>query len=287
MKPLPRFDYHAPASLAEALSLLATLDEAKPIAGGTDLMPLLREAACSPSNLVDLNRVAELNYIQEDAGYICIGATATHAQVAASPIAAKAPALVDAVSWIGSPQVRNRATVAGNLCNASPAADSAPPLLVHEAEVTIRSLSETRTIPLDELFAGPKLNSLKPDELVTEIRFRAPPGGSGSSFKRIGRRKAFTLSVVSAAAYVETSGNKVREARLAFGSVAETPIRTPEAEEILRGKALTAKLLDRAAEAVKAEVAPITDIRGTAEYRRDMCGVLMRRTLAEAAERAR
>jgi len=287
MKPLPKFQYHAPTSLAEALHLLATLNEAKPFTGGTDLVPLLREAACRPSNLVDLNRVTELNYIREDSGYICIGATATHAQVAASPIAAKAPALVDAVSWIGSPQVRNRATIAGNLCNASPAADSAPPLLVHEAEVTIRSLKETKIIPLNELFAGPKLNCLEPEELVTEIRFRAPPGGSGSSFKRIGRRKAFTLSVVSAAAYVEMKGDKIKTARLAFGSVAETPIRTPEAEEMLRGKALTAKLLDRAAESVKAAVAPITDIRGTAEYRRDMCGVLMRRTLAEAAERAR
>ena len=287
MKPLPRFNYHAPTSLAEALSLLVTLDEAKPFAGGTDLVPLLRDAACRPNNLVDLNRVAELSYIREDSGYICIGATATHAQVAASPIAAKAPALVDAVSWIGSPQVRNRATVAGNLCNASPAADSAPPLLVHEAEVTVRSLEDTKIMPLDELFAGPKLNCLEPDELVTEIKFRAPPQGSGSSFKRIGRRKAFTLSVVSAAAYVEMKGGKVKTARLAFGSVAETPIRTPEAEEMLRGKALTAKLLDRAAESVKAAVAPITDIRGTAEYRRDMCGVLMRRTLAEAAERAR
>ncbi len=287
MKPLPRFNYHAPTSLAEALSLLATLDEAKPFAGGTDLVPLLRDAACRPNNLVDLNRVAELSYIREDSGFICIGATATHAQVAASPITAKAPALVDAVSWIGSPQVRNRATIAGNLCNASPAADSAPPLLVHEAEVTIRSLSETKTIPLDELFTGPKLNCLEPDELVTEIRFRAPPRGSASSFKRIGRRKAFTLSVVSAATYVEMKGGKVKTARLAFGSVAETPIRTPEAEEMLQGKALTSKLLDSAAESVKASVAPITDIRGTAEYRRDMCGVLMRRTLAEAAERAR
>jgi CO/xanthine dehydrogenase FAD-binding subunit len=287
MKPLPRFQYHAPTSLAEALRLLATLDEAKPFTGGTDLVPLLREAACRPSNLVDLNRVTELNYIRENSGFICIGATATHSQVAASPIAAKAPALLHAVSRIGSPQVRNRATIAGNLCNASPAADSAPPLLVHEAEVTIRSLEETRIIPLAKLFAGPKLNSLEPDELVTEIRLRTPPKGSGSSFKRIGRRKAFTLSVVSAAAYVEMNGGKVGEARLAFGSVAETPVRAPDVEEMLRGKALTAKLMDRAAESVKAAVSPITDIRGTAEYRRDMCGVLMKRALAEAAERAR
>ena len=287
MKPLPKFKYHAPSTVEEAFYLLATLDEAEPVAGGTDLVPLMRDAACSPSNLVDLNNVAELNYVREDSGYICIGATATHAQVASSPIAAKAPALVDAVSGIGSPQVRNRATIAGNLCNASPAADSAPPLLVHEAEVAIRSLKGTRIIPLEELFAGPKLNTLEPDELVTEVRLPAPPEGAGSSFKRIGRRKAFTLSVVSAAAYVELSGGKISDARLAFGSVAETPVRTRAVEELLRGKALTRSLLDKAAESVKAEVSPITDIRGTAEYRRDMCGVLLRRALAEAAERAR
>jgi carbon-monoxide dehydrogenase medium subunit len=287
MRPLPRFQYHAPATVEEALGLLATLDQAKPFAGGTDLVPLMREAAFRPSHLVDLNRITELNYIREDSGFICIGATATHTQVAASPIAAKAPALVDAVSHIGSPQVRNRATITGNLCNASPAADSAPPLLVHEAEVTIRSLDDTRIIPLGDLFAGPKLNSLEPDEIVTEIRFPVPPVGSGSSFKRIGRRKAFTLSVVSSAAYVEMGGGEVEEARLAFGSVAETPVSTPDVEAMLRGKPLTDELLEEAAEAVKSSVAPITDVRGTAEYRRDMCGVLLKRTLTEAAERAR
>jgi len=287
MKPLPRFQYHAPTTVEEALFLLSTLDQAKLFAGGTDMVPLLREAACRPSHLVDLNNVSELNYIREDSGYICIGATATHTQVAASPLAAEAPALVDSISQIGSPQVRNRATITGNLCNASPAADSAPPLLVHEAEVTIRSLEDTRIIPLDDLFAGPKLNSLEPDELVTEIRFHVPPDGSASSFKRIGRRKAFTLSVVSAAAYVEMDGGEAKEARLAFGSVAETPLRTPDVEAMLQGKTLTEKLLEEAAEAVKSSVAPITDVRGTAEYRRDMCGVLLKRALNEAAERAR
>jgi len=287
MKPIPKLQYHAPTTVDEALELLADLDQAKLVAGGTDLVPLLREAACRPSHLVDLNRVPELNYIREESGLICIGATATHTQVAASPIAAKAPALVDAVSRIGSPQVRNRATITGNLCNASPAADSAPPLLVHEAELTIRSLGDTRIIPLDELFEGPKLNCLEPDEIVTEIRLPVPPGGSASSFKRIGRRKAFTLSVVSAAAYVEMDGAEIKEARLAFGSVAETPVRAPDVEALLRGEHLTDRLLEEAAEAVKSSVAPITDVRGTAEYRRDMCGVLLKRALAEAEERVR
>jgi CO/xanthine dehydrogenase FAD-binding subunit len=285
MRPLPRFQYHAPRTLAEAVKLMDTLDNAKPVIGGTDLVPLLREAACRPSHLVDLNNVAELNYLREEDGFICIGATATHGQVAASELMRKAPAVVDAVSRIGSPQIRNRGSMTGNLCNASPAADSAPPLLVYDAEVKIVSSDDTVIIPLPELFAGPKINSLEPNELVTEIRFPVPPELSSSSFKRIARRKAFTLSIVSAAAYVEMDGAVCSEARVAFGSVAETPIRVPEVEELLAGKEMDSQTISVAAEAAKQSVAPITDVRGTAEYRRDMCGVLLKRALHTAVGR--
>jgi len=285
MRPLPKFQYHAPKTLAEAVELMNTLDNAKPVIGGTDLVPLLREAACRPSHLVDLNNVAELNYVREEDGFICIGATTTHSQVAASELMRKAPAVVDAVSRIGSPQIRNRGSVAGNLCNASPAADSAPPLLVYDAEVEIVSGDETAIIPLPELFAGPKINSLEPNELVTEIRFPVPPESSSSSFKRIARRKAFTLSMVSAAAYVEMEGGVCTEARVAFGSVAETPIRAPGVEELLAGKELDSQTISDAEEAAKQGVAPITDVRGTAEYRKAMCGVLLRRALNTAVGR--
>ena len=285
MRPLPKFQYHAPKTLAEAVELMDTLDNAKPVIGGTDLVPLLREAACRPSHLVDLNNVAELNYVREEDGFICIGATTTHSQVAASELMRKAPAVVDAVSRIGSPQIRNRGSVAGNLCNASPAADSAPPLLVYDAEVEIVSGDETAIIPLPELFAGPKINSLEPNELVTEIRFPVPPESSSSSFKRMARRKAFTLSMVSAAAYVEMEGGVCTEARVAFGSVAETPIRAPGVEELLAGKELDSQTISDAEEAAKQGVAPITDVRGTAEYRKAMCGVLLRRALNTAVGR--
>jgi carbon-monoxide dehydrogenase medium subunit len=285
MRPLPRFQYHAPRTLAEAVKLMETLDNAKPVIGGTDLVPLLREAACRPSHLVDLNNVAELNYLREEDGFICIGATATHGQVSASELMRRALAVVEAVSRIGSPQIRNRGTLAGNLCNASPAADSAPPLLVYDAEVKIVSSDDTAIVPLPELFAGPKINCLEPNELVTEIRFPVPPESSSSSFKRIARRKAFTLSVVSAAAYVEMDGAVCSEARVAFGSVAETPIRAPEVEEILAGKEMDSQTISVAAEAAKRSVAPITDVRGTAEYRRDMCGVLLKRALHTAVGR--
>jgi len=287
MKPIPIFDYHAPVTLAGALELLNDLDQAKPIIGGTDLMVSMRQAVCNPSHIVDLNRIPELNYIMEEEGFIKIGATATHSQVAANPLTASIPALHDAVSRIGSPQIRNRGTITGNIVNASPAADTACSLIVHDAEVEVRSVDATNIIPIEELFVGPKINCLEPNELLTEIRIPKPPKNSSSAYKRIGRRKAFTLSVVSAAAYIQVEEDVCVEAGLAYGSVAMIPIRVPEAEEMLKGRELTEENIKEASEAVREYVKPITDVRGTEEYRRDMCPVLTRRALHTAMERMR
>ena len=287
MRPIPKFQYHSPESLDEALSLLAELDNASPVIGGTDLMVAMRNGVSVPDHVVDLNEIPELNYVKEEDGIIMIGATATHAQVANSPIAAKIPSLIDAVSRIGSPQIRNRGTITGNICNASPAADSAPPLLVHGAEVEIQSPDGKRSIPIVDLFAGPKINSLEPGELLTEIRIPVPPEGSASSFKRIGRRKAFTLSVVSSAAYIQMEDETCTDAKVAFGSVAITPIRVPEAESLLSGSKLDDETVKAASDAVYEAVKPITDVRGTAEYRKDMCPVLMRRAIKQCLERMR
>ncbi|MCW4050438.1 MAG: xanthine dehydrogenase family protein subunit M [Candidatus Bathyarchaeota archaeon] len=287
MRPTPSFQYHAPKTLEGAIELMGTLENVKPIIGGTDLIPQMKEGVFSPDHVVDLNNVAELNYVREDNGLICIGATATHNQIAASDAVKKSQALLDAMTMIGSPQIRNRGTITGNLINASPAADSAPPLLVHDAEVVIRSIDEERIIPLTALFTGPKLNCLEQNELLTEIRFPTPPVNSASAFKRIGRRKAFTLSVVSAAAYVEMEGERCVDARVAFGSVAMTPIRASEVEDMLEDKTLTASIIAEACLAARNHVHPITDVRGTAEYRKDMCEVLLRRALEAALERVR
>ncbi len=287
MKPIPKFEYHAPATLAGALELIDELDNAKPIIGGTDLMVSMRGAVCSPSHIVDLNRISELNYIREEDGFIKIGATATHSQVASNSLTASIPALYDAVSRIGSPQIRNRGTITGNIVNASPAADTACPLIVHDAEIEIRSVDATNIIPIEELFEGPKINCLEPNELVTEIRIPKPPMNSSSAYKRIGRRKAFTLSVVSAAAYIQAEDNVCVDAGFAFGSVAMTPLRVPEAEEMLKGLELTEENIFEASEVVMEYVKPITDVRGTEEYRRDMCPVLMRRASQTCMERMR
>ncbi len=140
-------------------------------------------------------------------------------------------------------------------------------------------------MPLEELFAGPKINSLEPTELLTEIRVPVPNGGSASSYKRIGRRKAFTLSVVSSAAFITMDGETCTEAKVAFGSVAMTPLRVPEAEAVLKGSSLDEDTIKKASEIVYDTVKPITDVRGTAEYRKDMCPVLMKRAIAQSLER--
>ena len=285
MNPIPKLQYHAPVTIAGALELLDELEKAKPVIGGTDLLVSIRNAACTPSHIVDLNKIPELNYIREEDGYIKIGATTTHSQVAANPIIAKLPALYDAVSRIGSPQIRNRGTITGNIVNASPAADTACPLIVHDAEITIQSLGDTNIIPVEDLFEGPKINCLEPGELITEIRIPVPSKNSGSAYKRIGRRQAFTLSVVSAAAYLQVEDDICVDAGFAFGSVAMTPLRVPEVEELLKGKELSVENIKEASEAVRDYVKPITDVRGTAEYRKDMCPVLMRRAIQTCMER--
>ncbi|MCW4014017.1 MAG: FAD binding domain-containing protein, partial [Candidatus Bathyarchaeota archaeon] len=185
------------------------------------------------------------------------------------------------------PQIRNRGTITGNIVNASPAADTACPLIVHDAELVIKSVDDTNIIPVEDLFEGPKINCLELGELITEIRVPKPTENSCSAYKRIGRRQAFTLSVVSAAAYLQVEENVCVDAGFAFGSVAMTPLRVPELEEMLKGKKLTEENIKEASDAASEYVKPITDVRGTAEYRKDMCPVLMRRAINECIGRMR
>ncbi len=285
MRPLPRFQLHSPVTLRGALELLDELEDAKPLAGGTDLLVAMREGEQAPGHLVDLGWIPELSYVEEGEGYVRIGATATLAQIASSPAAAKLPALLDALRVMGSPQIRNRGTLAGNLVNASPAADTACPLLVHGGEVVAASVEGSRVIPLEEFFTGPKKCCLEANELVVEVRAPIPPEGSSSAYVRLGRRKGFTLSVVGAAVYLEVEDGVCVEASAAYGSVAPTPLKLEEVGEALEGGPLTPERVEAAAALSAQLVNPITDIRGTAEYRRDMCPVLTRRAVEKALGR--
>ncbi|MDH5792629.1 MAG: xanthine dehydrogenase family protein subunit M [Candidatus Bathyarchaeota archaeon] len=290
MKPIPSFSLHRPENLEEALKLLSELEGSKPIAGGTDLLLGLRAGDCKAKHLVDLGLVKELRYIREDEGMIRIGSTTALAQVVESRlINAKAPVLSKASSLLGSVQIRNLATMGGNLCNASPGADTAPPLLVLGAEVAVASREGLRSMPLSELFTGPNRTSLIPGELLTEICFPVPPVGYGASFQKLGRRKGCTLSLINAAAYLEMNGEACREARVAFGACAPTPVRVHDVEGLLKGVKLDIKAIEGVSSACYRLVQPSTraHARASEEYRREMSCVLMRRALTEAYERAR
>ncbi len=208
MKPIPEMDYHKPESLEEALELLHRYENSTIMAGGTDVIPELRTAEKFTTCIIDISSVRSLNYIKEDEDFIKIGSATTHSQLINSVLIEKEiPALHESVSEIGSPQIRNLATLGGNLCNSSPAADSAPPLLVHNSEIVVASRRGLQIFPLKELFTGPKSNCLKTYEILTEIRCPKPTKVFGSAYRRIGRRKAFTLSLVNASAHIEKENN--------------------------------------------------------------------------------
>ncbi len=290
MKPIPSFGLHRPETLEEALKLLSELEGSKPIAGGTDLLLGLREGDCKAKHLVDLGLVKELRYIREDEGMIRIGSTTTLAHVVESQlIKARAPVLSEASSLLGSVQIRNLATIGGNLCNASPGADTAPPLLALGAEVTVASREGLRSMLLSELFTGPNRTNLILGELLTEIFFPVPPAGSGASFQKLGRRKGSTLSLINAAAYLEMNGEICQEARVAFGACAPTPVRIFDVERLLKGVKLDIKAIEDVSSACYGLVQPSirAHARASEEYRREMSCVLMRRALTEAYERAR
>ncbi|MBC8498196.1 xanthine dehydrogenase family protein subunit M [Candidatus Bathyarchaeota archaeon] len=289
MNLIPDVEVHRPKSLEEALKHMEA-PGAKPLAGGTDLIIDLREGACEARNLVDLTKVKELDYIREFGGRIRIGAMTHHTDLVASDlIRTKAQVLSEAANLVGSIQIRNLGTVGGNICNASPGADTATPLLALGAEATISSSGGVRVIPLGEFFAGPKRTSLNPGELLTELSFPTPPAGSGGAFQKLGRRKGCTLSLINIAAYVELDGDTCSEVRVAVGACAPTPVRITDVEEMLKGKKIDEAVIGEVSSACYGLVQPSqrAHSRASEEYRREMSCVLMRRALTTALERAR
>jgi carbon-monoxide dehydrogenase medium subunit len=266
---------------------MGALESVKPLAGGTDLLPLMRDRAISVEELVDIQDLQELKGITVEDGVLRIGALATLTEVLESPLVAeKAPVLREAVGQIGSVQTRNQGTLAGNLCNASPAADSAPALMVLGAQASVASAKGARKVPVEDLFAGPKMNSLGKDELVTEILIPELPPGSGAAFEKLGRRRGITLAVVNAAAYLAMDGKKCVDARIALGAIAATPIRLPDVEATYIGKELTPEAIEESSRACYALVSPVDDVRASAEYRREMACVLVKRAIVNALARA-
>jgi CO/xanthine dehydrogenase FAD-binding subunit len=282
-----RFEYYAPHSLEEALSLLDNWREkAKVLAGGTDLIVQMKNGHAHPAVIVDAKKIPELNRLEWDDGKsLYIGAAVPLSKIITfPPVMEKFGILYQACSIIGSMQLRNRGTVGGNICNAAPSADSAPPLLCLGAKAIVARLGGNRIVPLDSFFRGPGQTSLDHNELLLGLEIPAPPTLSSGFYLRHTPRQDMDIAVVGVASFLVVSkqNNLCQEARIALGAVASTPIRVPQAEAILTGKVLAEEAIEEAAERAAETARPISDTRGSAEYRKEIVKVLTRRTLKKA-----
>lgn len=271
------YAYHRPTTIDEVLSLAAANPGATFVAGGTDLMVQLRKRKrTAPPAMISLRRVDALRGIDRGPP-LRIGAAATLTELLATDgVRTTFPALAASIDVLGSRQIRNVATLVGNLCNASPGADTAPPLLVHGARVRIAGPAGERELPIDELFLEPGKTALVPGEIVTAVLVDDPAPNARATFLRRGRVK-MDIAVASVAVLVELDGDRCTRARVAAGAVAPVPLRLRETEAILEGSRLDEDTLARAEAVARAEVSPITDIRSTADYRRNLVGVFVKR----------
>lgn len=268
------FEYYEPATMEEAVEILLELgEEAKVLAGGTDLLVKMKTGQIRPRAIVNIKRIQGLRYIREEGEWIRIGALTTLRDLEKSEIVMRQlPALHDAVNKMASIQIRTVATLAGNLCNASPAADTAPPLLVHDAIVVTVAPGGGREIPLREFFQGPGKTALKPWELVKEIVVPKTKSGSSAFVKT--SRTSVDLAIASSAVYLNVIDDVIVEARIALGSVAPVPVRAVKTEASLKGLRIGSDELMSALRGLEEEISPITDVRATAEYRKHVVKVL-------------
>ena len=291
---LPEFDLLRPCTLPEALALLAEqAPNVMPLAGGTNVIVELRDGHPCPKTLMDVSCLPELRGIRRDDGCVVpndrvvpnvvIGGGATIAELLTHPLIVEhGLPLQQATAVLANPLVRNRATVAGNLVNASPAADTAPPLMALGAEVELTSQAGSRRVPLDEFMVGVNKTGIRSDELVTAIHWPVPPARSAAGFYKIGLRKADACSVINAAVMVvwDESG-RCQQARIAIGAAAPRPVRARRAEAALQGQPLTDDVIADAAHLAAQATQPIDDIRGTAAYRQRIAEVIVRRLLTQ------
>jgi carbon-monoxide dehydrogenase medium subunit len=283
--------YAAPRSIAEAVALLESSNggDARVLAGGTDLLVQMRSGRARPGLVVDVKRIPELTLVHLGAEGLRLGAGASCAEIREVPgIADAYPGLLQAVALIGSEQIQGRATVGGNLCNASPAADTAPALIALGAECVVAGPRGTRSIAVEEFVTGPGRNALAPGELLVELRIPPLPPRSADAYLRFIPRSEMDIAVVGVGVWValDASG-RCEAARVALGAVAPTPLLVPAAADALIGTPLDEAALAAAASAASEACDPIDDMRGTIAYRRRVAGVLTRRAAALASARAR
>ena len=306
------FDYFKPKTIEEVLTLLAQYGEtAKLIAGGTDVIVMIKQKTMTPDVLISLRGIPGLDQIKFN-GFLSIGPMVTHRAIEKSEIIRKNySALTDAADYLGSVQIRNVATIGGNICTAAPSADTATPLLVLGTQVKMKGPKEGRALPIEEFFKGPGETVLKPGELVQELLIPKLLPNTGSAYYKLQRRLALDLPILGVSVLLSLDKNKVtcsdmlctaspissilhkmeedeiicKEVRIALGVVAPTPLRAVKAEALLRGKKLSDELLEEVAETAAKEAQPRDSVRSEAWYRRDMIKVLVKRMAMKSIER--
>jgi carbon-monoxide dehydrogenase medium subunit len=287
---LPKFEYHRPQELSEAVELLAAREGARVLAGGTDLLVNLKRRAAAAEALVDVSRLEELSGFSSGRGRLFVGAATTAASLASGrTLAHGLRALSLGARALGSPQVRNRATLGGNLATARPAGDLLPPLLCLDAKIETAGPQGERQVPAFSFFLGPGQTVLEPGEIIKGVALDRPGPGSGGGYHKLGVRRTLEIALVSAAAFMalEPDGKTIALARVALGAVAPTPLRAAGAEQVLVGGRAGEELFRRAARAAAEGAKPIDDHRGSADYRRQMVEVLTKRALDDAWRQAK
>jgi carbon-monoxide dehydrogenase medium subunit len=283
------FEYFSPKSLSEAIALLQKHgSDAKILAGGQSLIPLMKLRLASPSHLIDLNRISELSYIKESDGFLTIGALTRESDLDSSElIREKYPIVADTAGVIGDPLVRNLATVGGNLAHADPANDHPAAMLALGAEVTAAGPKGTRRIKITDFFAGLFTTTLRPDEILTEIRIPIPPARSGGAYVKFERKIGDFATAAVAVQITLGSGNTFQRVGIGLTNVGQTAIKATRAEQALQGKAADEKNILEAARIAAEEAEPTEDQRGSVEYKRSLIKVLTARALRQAVARAK
>jgi len=282
------FDYHAPATLDEALALLDRHgDKAKILAGGQSLLPMLKLRLAQVGVLVDIGRVPGLEYIKEEGGVLKIGAATRESALERSElIRSKYPILADTAAVIADPLVRNRATVGGNLAHSDPANDHPATMLALGATVVARGPKGERTIPIGEFFTGIFSTALAPNEILTEIRIPVPPPQTGGAYRKLERKVGDFATAAAAVQLTLGAGGEVTQVGIGLTAMGEVPIKATDAEAYLRGKKANGAAIAEAARRAAAATEPTADRRGRVEYKREMARVLTERALGLAIQRA-
>ena len=284
-----RFEYYEPATLDDAVALLGRhRGAASVLAGGTDLLVEMKEQLRRPQHVVNIKRISGIaSFDYDDRGGLRIGALVTARAIETSPVVlAKYPGLAQAARELGSVQIRNRATLVGNVCRASPSADTLPPLIADRAWAKLYGSAGERTVELEQFFTGPGRTLLAPDELVIELVVPPPAPHTGKVYIKHGRRKAMELATVGVAVALTLEGGRCADVSIVLGAVAPTPIRARTAEDALRGQPADETRIADAARAARSEARPISNVRASADYRSEMVDVLTRRALERARELA-